>query len=279
MLRTPQWGKPWIINCDASNTAVGAVLSQEEPDTKKEHPVYYYSGLLNSAERNYLTTDRECLAVIVAVKKFRVSVLGAPLEIRTDHSAVRQLLNKVDATGRYARWVCIMSEFDFTLWYRPSPKHGNADGLSQAKVQEDMMSCGIDDEIECAFWAEVEDDPHYRSITDYLRTGEVHLPGANERRRLRTMAKKYMLQNDELYYRDTDGELKLCLAQSEVPVVLTEFHESSFRGHWGRDVTISNLRRHFYWPTMRKDVTEHLKRCEACQQWSKWPKSNELRPT
>ena len=142
-----------------------------------------------------------------------------------------------------------------------------------------MMSYGIDDEIECAFRAEVEDDPHYRSIVNYLRTGEVHLPGANERRRLRTMAKKYTLRNDELYYRDTDGELKLCLAQSEVPAVLTEFHESSFGGHWGRDVTISNLRRRFYWPTMRKDVTEHLKRCEACQQWSKWPKSNELRPT
>ena len=93
------------------------------------------------------------------------------------------------------------------------------------------------------------------------------------------MAKKYTLRSDELYYRDTDGELKLCLAQSEASAILTEFHESSFGGHWGRDVTISNMRRHFYWPTMRKDVTEHLKRCEACQQWSKWPKSNELRPT
>ena len=49
------------------------------------------------------------------------------------------------------------------------------------------------------------------------------------------MAKKYTLRNDEIYYRDTDGELKLCLAQSEVPAVLTEFHESSFGGHWGRD--------------------------------------------
>ena len=104
-------------------------MSQEEPENKEEHPVYYYSRLLNPAERNYSTTDRECLAVIAAVKKFRVYVLGAPLEIRTDHTAVRQLLNKVDATGRYARWVCIMSEFDFTLRYRPGPKHGNADGL------------------------------------------------------------------------------------------------------------------------------------------------------
>ena len=114
VLRPPQWGKPWII---ASNTAVGALLSQEEPYTKEEHPVYYYSRLLNPAERNYSTTDRECLAVIATVKKFRVYVLGAPLEIRTDHATVRQLLNKVDTTGRYARWVCIMSEFDFTLRY------------------------------------------------------------------------------------------------------------------------------------------------------------------
>ena len=69
--------------------AVGAVLSQEEPNTKEEHPVYYYSRLLNPAERNYSTTDHECLAVIVAVKKFRVYVLGAPLEISTNHAAVQ----------------------------------------------------------------------------------------------------------------------------------------------------------------------------------------------
>ena len=105
-----------------------------------------------------------------------------------------------------------MSEFDFTLRYRPGPKHGNADGLSRTKIKEDIMSCRVNDEVECAFRAEVEEDPHYKSIVEYLQTGEVHLPGANERRRLRTMAKKYMLRNDELYYRDTDGELKLCLA-------------------------------------------------------------------
>ena len=122
--------------------------------------MYYYSRLLNIAERNYSTTDHECLAVIAAVKKFRVCVLGAPLEIRTDHVAVRQLLNKADATGRYARWVCIMSEFDFTLQYRPGPKHGNADGLNRAKIEEDIMSCGVNDEIECAFRAEVEDESH-----------------------------------------------------------------------------------------------------------------------
>ena len=273
VLRPPQCGKLWIIDCDASNTAVGAVLSQEEPYTGDEHPVYYYSRLLNGAERNYSTADQECLAVIAVVKKFRVYVVGAPLVIATDHSTVGQLLNKVDATDRYTRWVCIMSEFDFTLRHWPGPRHGNADGLSQVKVKGAMI-CGINDEIECAFRSEVEEDPHYRNVIRYLQTAEVHLPKANEQRRLRVMARKYTLQNDELYYRETDGELKLCLAPSEVPGVLTEFHDSAFEGHWGRDVTISNLRRHFCWPTMRMDVIGHSKKCEACQKQRKWPKSN-----
>ena len=134
---------------------------------------------MNAAERNYSTTDRECLAVIATIKKFRVHVLGAPLVIRIDHTAMRQLLNKVDAMGLYAQWVCIMSEFDFTLHYRLGPRHGNADGLSRVKVKG-ARSCGINDEIECAFRAEVEEDPHYRNIIRYLQTREVHFPKANE---------------------------------------------------------------------------------------------------
>ena len=96
------------------------------------------------------------------------------------------------------------------------------------------------DKIKCAFRAEMEDDPHYKSIINYLRTGEVHLLGANKRRQLRTMAKKYTLRNDELYYKDTNGELKLCLAQSEVPArgdqtfpKSTEIRNSvAFRAHF-----------------------------------------------
>ena len=149
-MRPPQRGKLWIIDCDASNTAVGAVLSQEEPGTGDEHPVHYYSRLLNAAEKSYSTTDSECLADISAVMKFGVYVLSAPLMIRTDHTVVRQLLNKIDATGQYARWVCIMSEFDFTLRYWSGPQHGNVDGLSRMKVKG-TISCGFNDEIECAF--------------------------------------------------------------------------------------------------------------------------------
>ena len=69
VLKVPDWSKDWIIDYDASNDAVSSVLSQKD-ERKEEHPVYYHSRLLSPAERNYSTTDRECLAVITAVKKF-----------------------------------------------------------------------------------------------------------------------------------------------------------------------------------------------------------------
>lgn len=173
----PIFSHTWIIDCDASNTAMGAMLSQEELGTRIEHPVYYFSRLLNVAEQNYSTIDRECFAVVVAVKKFRVYVLGGALLIRTDHRTVRQLLNKVDAIGRYARWVCIMSEFGFSHCYQPRLQHENAYGVSRMEVKG-TKSCGSNDEIDCAFRAEMEEDPYYRSIIEYLKTREVHLPKA-----------------------------------------------------------------------------------------------------
>ena len=130
VLAPPDYSKLWIIDCDASNDAIGAVLSQAGADGIK-HPVYYYSRTFNTAKRDYSTTDRECLAVGAGMKKFRVYILGGEILIRTDHSAVRQLLNNAENTGRYARWVSVLSEFDFTLKYRPGEQHGNADGLSR----------------------------------------------------------------------------------------------------------------------------------------------------
>ena len=98
------------MNYDGSNNALSAVLSQVGGDGI-EHSVYYYSRTFNTAERNYSTADRECLAVVAGMKKFRVYVLGGEILIRTDHSAMRQVLNNAENTGQYTRWVSVLSEF------------------------------------------------------------------------------------------------------------------------------------------------------------------------
>ena len=212
------------------------------------------------------------MAVIAAVKKFRVYILGSTVEIRTDHSAVRQVLNKPDATGRYARWGCILSEFDFILRYRPGVQHGNADGLSKAKLLVQDLEVGIDDEVKgYGFRAEIQRDPWYNDVISYLTTGNAPGKTKRDRMRVRRLACRFLLRDGELYYHDLDGEVKMCISQQEAPHVLREFHDSAFGGHWGRDVTLGNLRCNFYWPTMHRDVILHVCTCEACQKWETPP--------
>ena len=96
---------------------------------------------------NYSTTDKECLAVIASVKKFRPYILGKKVIVNTDHAAIRWIINKVDLQGRYARWKALLSEFDLEIKTRPGRVNSNADALSRIKIEEGSREV-IDDEPE-----------------------------------------------------------------------------------------------------------------------------------
>ena len=87
--------------CNASDYALGAVLGQKQD--KKIHVIYYASKLLNDAQLNYATTEKELLAVIFALEKFRSYLVGSKVIIYTDHSALKYLLAKKDAKPRLIR--------------------------------------------------------------------------------------------------------------------------------------------------------------------------------
>ena len=94
--------RPFMLRTDASSFAIGAVLLQGE--TGEEHPIEYASRLLTSAERNYSTSEREALAVVWAVEKFRGYIEGTHVTILSDHQALRWLMSLKTPTGRLARW-------------------------------------------------------------------------------------------------------------------------------------------------------------------------------
>ncbi len=130
VLRLPDASRPYTIFTDASGLAVGAVLSQMGSDGQ-EHPVAYSSRTLNKYEKNYGITEQECLAVVWAVKTFRVYIHDTAFTVVTDHSALQWLMSLRDPVGRLARWGLYLQHCKFKIVYRPGKQHANADLLSR----------------------------------------------------------------------------------------------------------------------------------------------------
>ncbi|RVX08259.1 Retrovirus-related Pol polyprotein from transposon opus [Vitis vinifera] len=100
---SPNWKLPFEVMCDSSDLAMGAVLGQREDG--KPYVIYYASKTLNEAQKNYTTTEKELLAVVFALDKFRAYLVGSSIVVFTDHSALKYLLTKQDAKARLIRWI------------------------------------------------------------------------------------------------------------------------------------------------------------------------------
>ncbi|CAA7409872.1 unnamed protein product [Spirodela intermedia] len=106
ILQAPDWSLPFEIMCDASNYAVGAVLGQ----TKESKPIVisYAGKTISDAQLNYTTTEKELLAIVFSLERFRSYILGAKIIIYTDHAALKYLLNKKDAKPHLLRWILLL---------------------------------------------------------------------------------------------------------------------------------------------------------------------------
>ena len=101
IMRSPNWNLPFEIMCDASDYAIGAVLGQRED--KKAFVIYYASKTLDFAQENYTITEKDFLAVVFALEKFRSYIVGSPVTIFTYHAALKYLLSKQDTKPRLTR--------------------------------------------------------------------------------------------------------------------------------------------------------------------------------
>ena len=128
IMRSPNWDLPFEIMCDASDYAIGAVLGQRED--KKAFVIYYASKTLDSAQANYTTTEKEFLAVVFALEKFRSYIVDSPVTIFTDHAALKYLLSKQDTKPRLTRWILLCQEFNLTIKDKKGVENVVADHLS-----------------------------------------------------------------------------------------------------------------------------------------------------
>ena len=141
VLSYPDFSKPFILDTDASNVGIGAVLSQNH--NGREHVVAYASKFLTKAERNYSVTCRELLAIVTFTNHFRQYLLGCEFVLRTDHHSLSWLRNFKNPDGQLARWLERLAEYNFRIEHRAGCKHNNADSLSRYPVQDDIVTAVV----------------------------------------------------------------------------------------------------------------------------------------
>ncbi|CAN6725360.1 unnamed protein product [Malus baccata var. baccata] len=137
IITPPDWSIPFELMCDASDYAIGAVLGQRK--NKLPHVIYYASRTLNDAQLNYSTTEKELLAVIFALDKFRSYLIGTKVIVFTDHAALKYLFTKKEAKPRLIRWMLLLQEFDIEIKDKKGSDNVVADPLSRLVCEEEPI--------------------------------------------------------------------------------------------------------------------------------------------
>lgn len=138
ILQYPDFTREFNLTTDASNYAIGAVLSQGPIGSDK--PVAFASRTLNESEINYSTIEKEMLAVVWATKYFRPYLFGRHFRVYTDHKPLEWLLNLKDGNSRLTRWRLKLSEYKFNVYYKKGKANTNADALSRIELHNEESS-------------------------------------------------------------------------------------------------------------------------------------------
>lgn len=132
ILQYPDFNKPFNVTTDASNFAIGAVLSQGP--IGKDLPIAYASRTLNTAETHYSTIEKELLAIVYAVKYFRPYLYGTKFSIICDHKPLQWLFSLKEPNSKLVRWKLQLEEYDYKIIYKQGKLNTNADALSRIEI-------------------------------------------------------------------------------------------------------------------------------------------------
>lgn len=294
LCNTPILGYPdaendFIVDTDASDFGIGGVLSQQKGD--QEVVIAYFSKSLSKPERNYCVTRRELLAVVKTLQHFSKYLLGRKFRLRSDHAALKWLLQFKNPEGQVARWIELLQEYDFVIEHRSGRSHGNADALSRRPCPEDCKHC-VRQEVKEAVpvkalrtdlsseWKESlqqaqQNDTDIKPILDWLKTNSPK-PSWSDVASMSTVTKSYWAQWDSLVLqegvlcrkwenaRGDSCHLQMVVPRAKVPDVLKLYHDGCSGSHMGVKRTLLKIRERFYWIHCRDDVEDWCRKCTSC---------------
>lgn len=229
------------LHCDASSLGFGAILMQENEG--KMHPVFYYSKRTTPEESHYCSFELECLAIIYALKRFRMYLNGIPFKIVTDCNALQQTLNKKLINPRIARWARELSEYDYVTEHRAGTRMQHVDALSRTNEILVIEECPFEntlailqdrdlDIVKIKETLMVQDHPHYE------------------------------LQNGLVYKKINKGDIKFLVPKQMENQVIRNYHDNF--GHVGAEKVVDLIRKHYWFSDMKSKIEDHIRGCLKC---------------
>lgn len=252
------------LHADASKLGVGGILLQRPQGCEGPfHPVAYYSRQTTPEERNFHSYELETLAVVCALKKFRVFLLGQVFKVVTDCSALRSTFDKRDLVPRIARWWLALQEFDCSVEYRAGTKMGHVDALSRNPIQD----------------PETQNPEHYPTVMtinsdDWLLTLQL---GDSELKRIRDIVSSNLDSKGLEYIKENyvlkDNKLFRCVGDDKECVrwvvpkgarwQLCKINHDDI-GHVGFEKTLERIKKNYWFAKMKKFVKKYVAACIDC---------------
>ena len=253
----PDYNKPFVIQCDASKLGIGAVLCQVD-DNGDERPLFFFSKKMNKAQRNYSVTEQECLAVVLAVKKFRPYVELHNFKVVTDHNSLKWLMKTKDLSGRLARWSFKLGCYNFEIEHRKGSENIVPDALSRG-FEENVSSleiCAVEVDLNSPEFEESD----YCALRNNCLEFSDSLPDVKVVQNLvfhRTQFRKNSFNEENCW--------KLWLPNSLTSKVIEDAHNPPEASHGGISKTLARIREKYFWPNMACQVRSFVTNCNVCK--------------
>jgi hypothetical protein len=269
--------RPTIVETDASDFALGAILSQEVPEGQL-HPVAFHSRKFKPAEINYDIHDKEMLAIVVAFKEWEHMLKSTDTEITvfTDHKNLEYFASTKVLTRRQARWAEHLAEFNFKVVYRPGNKNAKADMLSRRwdyapKEGSEAPKMSFFKPGQLVLDRATVASSKVVHISDTFT--ERLLKAAEADEDWQTTKKAVLEQSPNVAQQfEVHGELLMYENRWVIPnnmelklAILQEEHDSKVAGHFGQYKTYERITQNFFWSKMEDEIRDYVRSCDICQ--------------
>lgn len=220
------------LHTDACKDGYGAALMQKSPDDGRYHPVYYISRKSKPEERNYSSYELEALAIVRALEKFHVYLLGIDFTIITDCAAFQQTMSKQNLVPRIARWAFLLEDFKYKIEHRPGTRMKYVDALSRNPVI--LINKNVIPKIQKL----QKNDSEIRAILEILKSG----PYEN------------YCTYENILYKYVDGRELLLVPRALQTEIIHGTHQ---RGHFGIKRTEEIIKQEY----LILDLKQKIERC------------------